>query len=126
MRTRRERDAERDGGDGDAGEGLDERGEAPPPYKPDEEEEGAPRYTGAAAAAAAAGVGTGVGAEGEQGGGGQDAPSVPLATLSRGSVGLGERGLKPPEYHEVVVERTEDGGPSRGSVHRRESDPRPD
>lgn len=88
-------------------DGLDERGEAPPPYKPDEEEIPAPGYTGVTMA-------EGAGARDE-------GPSIPLATLARAQVGLGERGQKPPDYAEVVVEGGGEEGSSAGSLRRHES-----
>ena len=78
-------------------EGLNEHGEAPPPYLPKRRSEEAQR------------------SEGEESG----EPAVPLQTLSRDAAGL-----KPPDYSEVYQEEVDPHG--RGSVASASSSRQPD
>lgn len=76
-------------------EGLNENGEAPPPYMPKDNEE-----TG--------NNGAHVGGHNGQGEGGPGGPAIPMQTLSRE-----QAGLKPPDYEQSM---RQDGGGSSGSA----------
>lgn len=86
-------------------EGLDESGEAPPPYKPRDEEEGAATTEGAETRTS-----------GEIQHTDTEGPiSIPMRTLDREDVGL-----KPPDYSEAAREVDEAGRGPSGSSSREE------
>ena len=82
------------GGRRSAQEGLDERGEAPPPYKPRDEEEGAGGTDVVSNEESRGGSGE------ERAGAGDGVVAIPMRTLGREDVGL-----KPPDYEETLVAR---------------------
>lgn len=89
-------------------EGLDERGEAPPPYKPRNGEEEAAMATDGAGGRRRSGEVTQSAQE-------DAGVAIPLRTLAREDVGL-----KPPDYSEAVAREMEEGdaagrGPSGAS-----------
>lgn len=101
-----------DGGEGlERQEGLNEHGEAPPPYLPKRRSEENV-------------VGFGEGVEGARdrgdggGGGAAEGPAVPLQTLSRQ-----DAGLKPPDYDEAAGRGDADGGNGEESSMMRPSRP---